>query len=779
MSDFTPTPKRHGREPVVWGFTNPTPVRRFSFSTALSVIVAVTVVGGLIYGAYVWYSGVFNKQDANTNANAMANTNVPSGKSILPKPSVVQASAFAAYKENTVNVKPAVPAYTVAADFSNVTNFSNFTFSDSAKTLLQKNAFAVDGNSLADEYYALYERNRYAHTPNFVTTDSLLHNYHLYYDFLLKSVEQDKLIPALKNLNAGMLNASLKQMNELKGTAWENAATRNVAYFTVGGMLLDPAVTPAPAVLDIVTAELKAITAHEGPTESAIMNYGETFTGDEKPLLEDYSQYIPRGHYTESDALKIYFKAMMWYGRMTFRFTYADETRSAALITLALQDSATRKSWDTVAEPIGFFVGRADDVTADQLTTLLTDAYGNTPTESLLKSNAAAFDAFWAATKKFEPPAINSIPVFQGSIEPDRTSAITGFRFLGQRFTVDASVFQRLLCRDVGNQHGTMECGGTVPDSRMLPNGLDIPAAFGSKEAAAMLTDMGEAKYLRYGENLAALQSYTAGLPVEQWTQNLYWGWLYNLLPFTKTKYAGFPSFMLNDAWQKKELATFLGSWAELKHDTILYAKQAYAELGGGPPEERDDRGYVEPNPQVYSRLASLIQMTSEGLSQRALLSDTNKESLTRMQTLALSLKSVAEKELENKALADSDYTLIRTYGGELEHFWLEVNKDKIAASGLPQDQYLMQNPAAIIADVATDPNGHVLEVGTGPVRTISIVVPVDGKLRIAQGGVYAYYEFPWPLSDRLTDEAWRAQLISDKQPTPAAWTSAFTATSQ
>lgn len=756
-------------------FTRQMPVRRFSFSSTLSIVVAVIVVGGLIYGAYAWYSGAFNKKNVNTNSNTTANTNMPSGKSILPKPSVVQASGFAAYKENAVNVKPSVPAYAVARDFSNVTNFSEFGFSDSIKNHLQKNAFVVDGTSSTDEYFALYERNRYVSIPNFVTTDSLLHNYHLYYDFLLKSVEQDKLIPALQNLNTSMVNASLKQLDTFKGTAWENAAMRNVAFFTVGGMLLDPAVTPAPAVLDIVTAELKAITAHEGPAESAVMNYGETFTGDQKPLLEDYSQYIPRGHYTESDTLKTYFKAMMWYGRMTFRFTYADETRSAALVTLALQDPTTRKSWDTVTEPIGFFVGRADDVTASQLTMLLTDAYGKTLSESLLKSNAAAFDTFWATAKKFEPPAINSIPVFEGSIQPDRASAITGFRFLGQRFTVDASVFQRLLCRDVGNQHGTMECGGSIPDSRMLPNGLDIPAAFGSKEATAMLTDLGQNKYLRYPENLASLQSYTAGLPVEQWTQNLYWGWLYNLLPFTKTKYAGFPSFMLNDAWQKKELATFLGSWAELKHDTILYAKQAYAELGGGGSETKDDRGYVEPNPQVYGRLASLIQMTSDGLTQRALLSDTNKESLSRMRTLALSLKSIAEKELENKALAESDYALIRTYGGELEHFWLEVNEDKIAASGLPQNQYLMQNPAAIIADVATDPGGHVLEVGTGPVRTISVVVPVDGKLRIAQGGAYSYYEFPWPLSDRLTDEAWRTKLTGNDPPQPADWTAAFT----
>jgi hypothetical protein len=43
-----------------------------------------------------------------------------------------------------------------------------------------------------------------------------------------------------------------------------------------------------------------------------------------------------------------------------------------------------------------------------------------------------------------------------------------------------------------------------------------------------------------------------------------------------------------------------LGSWAELKHDTILYAKQVYAELGGGGtarPSPKLAQGYVEPVP--------------------------------------------------------------------------------------------------------------------------------------------------------------------------------------
>ena len=213
-----------------------------------------------------------------------------------------------------------------------------------------------------------------------------------------------------------------------------------------------------------------------------------------------------------------------------------------------------------------------------------------------------------------------------------------------------------------------------------------------------------------------------------------------------------------------------------MKHDTILYAKQVYAELGGGGPEKKDDRGYVEPNPYVYARLASLLKMTNEGLEIRGLLTPSMKDNLSKMEQLAMSLKTISEKELNNENLTDADYELIRSYGGQLEHFWLEINKDEPQYKELDQRNFLDQNPAAIIADVATDPNGQVLEEGTGKISEIYVVVPVDGKLRIAKGGVYSYYEFPWPMSDRLTDKKWREMLKSGQAPELPSWTNAFVA---
>lgn len=706
------------------------------------------------------------------------------------KPAVAFASKFATYEEVAVNISPKVPTYSVSQDLSNVTNANDFTFSDAEKNLLVKNAF-VTKPAYHNEFFPLYESNRYMYTPSFITTDSILHNYHLMFDFLLKQLEEQELAAELKQLNVGMLSESLNQYDNLKGTEWENAAKRNVGFFAVGSRLLDPSVGIPPIVINEVNQELALIEAHQGTARSPVMNIGsredvmiDTPQGPQplEALKEDYSQYIPRGHYDRTEQLKTYFKSMMWYGRLTFRMKSDDEVKSALLITLALNKENNQSSWNKIYEPVNFFVGKSDDITYYQFKDLVERVYGANTTIQSVSSDKNKLITFINKTKTLEPPQINSMPILEASIQTDREKEIKGFRFMGQRFTIDAAIFQRLVYREVGDkikscQAFKPEKTGCLLGARCLPKGLDIPATMGSSEAKNILSGMGETQYACYSENMSKMNEYVSGLNTEVWTQSLYWGWLYQLRPLLDEKSSGYPTFMQNTAWTRKELNTFLGNWSQLKHDTILYAKQVYAELGGGRPKEKDDRGYVEPNPYVYARLASLLKMTNEGLEMRGLLAPSMKDNLSKIEQLAMSLKTISEKELNNEKLTDEEYELIRSYGGQLEHFWLEINKDESAfKESTSQGDYLNENPAAIVIDVATDPNGQALEEGTGKIFEIYVVVPIDGKLRIAKGGVYSYYEFTWPMSDRLTDKKWRELLNSGQAPRLPEWTNVFMA---
>lgn len=658
---------------------------------------------------------------------------------------------FADYQDVPVDFSPVLEPYTVEPGLGNITNKEMFHLSPEAEKLLTENGFVVVPGQFR-EFFMLYEINSYEPVPSFITTDSMLHNYHLFFSHLLRVVERDKLALELKALTAAMLSASQKQYAALKGSDWENAARRNLGFFAVAGKLLDPNLTVPKPVEQEVQAELQLIEDSAGIQESPLMS-----------MQEDYSQYIPRGHYAADELLQAYFKAMMWYGRITFRLDSEDETKSAVLMTLALGEGDNGSKWNHIYQPTNFFVGRSDDLSYPQYRELLDQTYGAGAGLKELTSGGGQWPAFMAAAAELEPPAINSMPIFNEEIQPDREKEIKGFRFMGQRYTLDADIFQRLVYREVKeNSRG---------ERRMLPKGLDIPAAMGSGEAYAILEAQGETQYAGYPENMNKLRQYFAGLEQKDRTQNLYQGWLYTLETLLREREAGYPSFMYGQAWTGKELNTFLSSWTELKHDTILYAKQVYAEMGGGM-EGVDDRGYVEPNPYLYARLAALVNMTREGLSARSLLEQGDRDSLDRLEQLALSLKIISEKELSNIPLTDVEYELIRSYGGQLEHFWLEA----LADIGVDHRSAIAENPAALVADVATDPEGRVLQEATGNIFDIYAVVPVDGSLRIAKGGVYSHYEFTWPLSDRLTDQKWHDLLDSGQAPPLAGWTGTFIA---
>ncbi|MFY9499861.1 MAG: DUF3160 domain-containing protein, partial [bacterium] len=156
---------------------------------------------------------------------------VKDGGEILEPPPAL-AAEFASYREVPVDFTPAVEPYQVEEGLANVTNREMFYLSPEAEKLLVENGFVVVPDT-EREFFMLYEMNRYEPVPSFITTDSLLHNYHLFFSHLLRVVEKEELAPTLKELTQDMLSEAEKQYEALKGTEWENAAARNMAFFAV------------------------------------------------------------------------------------------------------------------------------------------------------------------------------------------------------------------------------------------------------------------------------------------------------------------------------------------------------------------------------------------------------------------------------------------------------------------------------------------------------------------------------------------------------------------
>ena len=636
-------------------------------------------------------------------------------------------------KQNMAStVTPSVETYSVAADLSNIINLDKFHIepdSEIARKLVQ-NGFVVTF-SAGSEFFEIYEENRYRQIPNFVTVDSLMHTYHLYFSHLLKNIELDYLAGGLSDLSAQMLENSLEQYEQLKGSEWESAALRNVAFFTIGAKLLDEDTSVDEAVKAVVEAELDKINQAEGMEPSEI-------TGG----YEDYTQYIPRGYYEGNERLEAYFRAMMWYGRVYFEQNVEDLDRSALLITMALaEDVEAAGLWEAIYTVTAFFAGASDDLMVYEYAPLIQQVYGAAVGTKGLVGNEAAFAAFHQETAKLRAPQINSVPIGDGE-----NNEMLGFRFMGQRFTIDAAIMQNLIYSRVGaNNEG---------ERRMLPDVLDVPAVLGSDAALSILEETGATEYAGYTENMNQLRAALSLENTDLWNASLYASWLNTLRPLLTEKGKGYPMFMQNEEWMKKNLECFAGSFTELKHDTILYAKQVIAEMGGYNVEDADDRGYVEPEPLVYERFVYLAEMTAKGLKEYGMLSEVEEENLSRLVLIAEKLLTISNKELQDEVLTDEEYDFIKGYGGNIEHFWYEVVRDE-------KDSYIDagEYPAAVVVDIATDPNGTVLETATGNPSRIIVAVKVDGKIKLAQGSVYSFYQFEWPMDDRLTDTKWRQMM--------------------
>nr|QNR61656.1 hypothetical protein GZ37B2_88 [uncultured archaeon GZfos37B2] len=217
---------------------------------------------------------------------------------------------------------------------------------------------------------------------------------------------------------------------------------------------------------------------------------------------------------------------------------------------------------------------------------------------------------------------------------------------------------------------------------------------------------------------------------------------------------------MQTDAWQDKELTTALASWAELRHDTILYAKQSYtmvAECAPPMEEEKPVVGYVEPVPEFYNRLLALTRMTNSGLTEMDVLDSSSKHRLENLEGILARLVNISSKELENKELSKDDYDFIKNFGDNLDGVIADVD-DKAKKT-------------TVIADVHTDSNTRqVLEEGVGYVDLIAVAYKLpDGRILVGAGPVMSYYEFKQPMDGRLTDEAWR-ELLDSNPPDKPEW---------
>ncbi len=585
-------------------------------------------------------------------------------------------------------------------------------------------------------FHQAYDGAAYGGWPVFVTTDAAYHVWHLVFDKLLRSLEQEVLLPKLEELVSGLLAGAREQAGELSGSPLEASANRVEQLFQVAATLLG---LDAGALAPEARAELSLIEAHAEVAESPILG-----------SRIDYSLFTPRGHYTRNKDLTRFFLAMSVLGQSafclpgTFECSGVDPLRTGILAARVLTGGdGLPELWRSIYEPTAFLVGMADDYTPFEVA----QAAEEEAAGGLSDPEAFSDDA---AVTKVAGELAAARPV---QIDPEKASV----RLMGVRFVIDSYVLDQLIAPNVG----------TPDEPRLIPSPLDLAAAFGSEFAYDVQDEAGETAYENYDAKLREMRTAVADRPAQDWGGTVYDAWLHALEPMWLPHGEAFPDFMRTPEWTAKDHQSGFGSYAELKHDTILFAKQAVAEGGDLLPEEAP-RNWVEPDPVAFGRLDAALRLMWQGLEDRGLLTREQARLLHDADGLFEFLGRIAVDELAGEPISDRDNERLRFIGRWLEGlYWRTADVVSGGLSAADQD-------AAIVADIARG-GSDVVEVGTGRIDRIYVLVRDDeGVFQVAVGGVYSYYEFLQPASERLTDEAWRVMLDEGNAPGRPAWEAAF-----
>lgn len=594
--------------------------------------------------------------------------------------------------------------------------------------MLGQNGFAIVP-AKHQQLFHVYEQNDYHEFPAFVTTDLYLQLYHLYFDCMLREVEEQKFMPLLSEFCEESQRIFTKRLqrereeedglyNTLGATEWL------VTYFTVANALLQD---KQPMSNTDVIQEYQRIMKSENA-------YSEFLGYVDAPF--EYSLFRPRGHYTRNDTLKRYFRTMMWLQTVPFRTDDPFDMLKANILANEVFDNAKLSAlYKKLTEPMTFLMGKPDDVNIEQVNKIIMDI----------------------ATCEIDPnelgKKVDEIAEKQTRIRPKfERSGHNKVRLMPQRYQPDAEVLQEMV--DYKSE----------PTKRGTPKGLDFFAALGCSPAEKILfEELNEPE--RWSKYKPTLQRMKERMKKIDWNENASVKWMQALKTVTETPQKA-PYFMLTNEWDRKSLNTVLASWAEQKHDAILYAKQPMgAECGGGGPPDPIVRGYVEPNVKFWKKATELLEQTKEVLSKYDLMTEKIENIYSQVKEQAEFLLCLSEKELKGEMPNDIEYDQLEYIGATFENISIALLRDDTHQIWSWEDIQGPDKKVALVADVYTanadnNPKKSILYEAIGDADEIYVVVEIEGYLHLMRGAVFSYREFQKPRNEqRLNDEEWQNSL--------------------
>jgi hypothetical protein len=673
-------------------------------------------------------------------------------------------------------------------------------------------------------------KERKAENAVFYSADVFTNAYNNIYTELLKEMENTVFYPAMTDLSKQFYEAADEHLGAATTASDKNKWTKVRNYFAVPYAIFETAAQPLSAAsysnpdgsekdpakvqadftqqdgavdtydnaaifvdkLDLdnddkalVLADLKTAYDASGLNAPAIFAKEYSDYADQVGIdfKVDFTQFTPRATYTSSSLRRAYFRGMKWYIMLPFFVKSADLTNYAFGISqLMAENPAQAKDYDRLESAIDFMVGGSDDLMpVDYLKAL--DAAKNAPDKE-----AAIMDYLTKAHNPKIKDMQANYPTVGEVQSADVLLDTKGMRFFSGKFILDSYWTGQLTQGDEANKPGY--------DQKLPPmaSSLEVMGLLGSDYAKSQIHKLDFYK----PTNSRAIDKAMKDLAAENatytdadWMKNLYTGWLWTikgLFDWQKTNAKSLPPFMQSVAWQAKVLQNASGFWTELRHATILYAKQSFAERGGGDGGGCDNRkvpeppkGYIEPQLLAYQRLSYLAKKTDAGLTEQGYKLNNQyplKSFIAMMDTVIdYSQRELADAKLNEKVVSvtntdPNDPTNSCTTNSidgtsDWENIRKVLTQDISDALPVPVEGpvlFAKDKRAAILADVHTggdsDNPTRILYEGTGVPYVIFTAVDDANGPRLTVGFTYSHYEFTKLYGgQRMTDEDWQTNF--------------------
>lgn len=649
-----------------------------------------------------------------------------------------------------------------------------YNLTDDELALLERNRFVVT-ERLSEYSFGHAFHRVYGHDlPVFISTDAVLHAIHMSYDRILMHLEQELLLTNLTKTLDGLSDALPTLGERYGGDERMRMHLADIDLYVAMARSLFAGEKLTPRYCDGATFD-----AVWDAAKAERMTSMKLFSGIPRNL--DFSQLTVRGHYADAPGkpLDTYFRAMMWLGRMDFMLTpppdYTDNTEweadvrrmgiDAALLDEVIEEAGVRGLMAENDAIITFMVGECDNMTPAQFSDVRTEL-GLERADDLFDD-----DVYAAFREKIESSGEYGQRILSGffimnpfSSEPDPLPV--SYRLMGQRFVIDSYIFSNVVYDRIVNNG--------IKIWRPLPDPLDAMFVLGNDDALPLLAD--ELDRYNYSSQLEALRYLVDAYDDDFWGQSLYNTWLGALRQLNPPSTdAGLPLFMKTSAWHQEKINTQLASWSQLRHDTLLYAKQSYT----GGTLCSYPHSYVEPYPAFYAAIGDFADRAEAFFS--TMPGDSwymynIRRYFPRLRDAMRRLETIAEKELAGIAF-DADETDFLS-----KMLFIQSGSGAPPFSGWYAELFYEMALAAdynfIIADVHTQPTdefgtvvGNVLHVGTGHVDLGVFIAesPSNGFQPTAfVGPVMSYYQTVTSSFDRLTDERWTELVLRDTANIPA-----------